>query len=76
MDADEMAVDRWAKYGMKSEPQGNTIGNIAAKTAKNEESPAVVSDCQASSYVSEAAGTRTRDQRIKSPLLYRLSYSP
>ncbi len=25
--------------------------------------------------VSEAAGTRTRDQRIKSPLLYRLSYS-
>lgn len=25
---------------------------------------------------SEAVGTRTRDQRIKSPLLYRLSYSP
>jgi hypothetical protein len=25
---------------------------------------------------SEAAGTRTRDQRIKSPLLYQLSYSP
>ena len=26
--------------------------------------------------VSEAGGTRTRDQRIKSPLLYQLSYSP
>ncbi len=29
-----------------------------------------------STLLSEAGGTRTRDQRIKSPLLYRLSYSP
>ena len=55
--------------------------SIRSKGASSEPLPLVVGAFHAPYFrplvdTSEAAGTRTRDQRIKSPLLYRLSYSP
>ncbi|GEM_PF-6226229 len=54
--------------------------NAMDETQKNEKtrvSPHAVREvCQTGARLSEAVGTRTRDLRIKSPLLYRLSYSP
>jgi integrase len=50
MDADEMAVDLWAKFGTdtgNAPAAGNTLGNSDPKEAGNEASPIVVSDYQA-----------------------------
>ena len=57
----------------KSRSNGPAGCRIACRVSLGRFSGFVVSPC----YIrSEAGGTRTRDQRIKSPLLYQLSYSP
>ncbi len=38
-------------------------------SAENDESPTTVTDCEASTYVSEGDGNRTRNHRIDSPVL-------
>ena len=47
----------------------------AKQEMENARKPLEIRDLRAF-RVSGAVGTRTRDQRIKSPLLYLLSYSP
>ena len=50
LDVDEMADELWANHpatAAVSLPPGNTSGNIRPDSAKNEESPTTVSDCQA-----------------------------
>ena len=67
LDVDEMADELWANHGPavgKNLPLGNTSGNSEAESAKNEESPAVVTDCEASTCKGVSDGTRTRDNQI------------
>jgi integrase len=50
LDVDEMADDLWAKHPAaegQNPPSGNISGNIGPESAKNEESPATVSDYEA-----------------------------
>ncbi len=67
LDVDEMADELWANHGPatgKSPAAGNTFGNNGPVSAKNAESPATVTDCEASTYISEGDGGRTRNHRI------------
>ncbi len=65
LDVDEMADELWANF----KPAGNIPGNIAPESAKNEESPATITDCGAFTYASEDEGDRTLNLRIDSPML-------
>ena len=50
LDVDEMADDLWANHNpaaSNSPAPSNTLGNIDPESAKNEESPATVTDCEA-----------------------------
>ena len=72
LDVDEMADELWASHPATAAvamPASNISGNIGPESAENEESPTIVNDCEASSYVSEGDGTRTRNHRIDSPVL-------
>ena len=60
LDVDEMAEELWANHHpaeVKAGLPGNTSGNNGPESAKNEESPAIVTDCEASSC--EGVGDRT-----------------
>ena len=51
LDVDEMADELWANHRPatgNSPAPGNTFGNNGPESAKNEESPATVTDCEAS----------------------------
>ena len=61
----ELCFMRWEQVASVPPPPSAETGRQTNRR------PAVVPDDEAS----EAAGARTQDQRIKSPMLYRLSYS-
>ncbi len=72
LDVDEMADELWASHpatAAVSLLSGNISGNLCPYSAKNDESPTTVTDCEASSYISEGDGNRTRNHRIDSPVL-------
>ncbi len=72
LDVDEMADELWANHpapAAVSLTSGNISGNICPDLAENNGSPTTINDCQASRYVSEGDGNRTRNHRIDSPVL-------
>ncbi len=67
LDVDEMADELWANHGpatVKNPVPGNSSGNNGPESAKNAGSPAIVTDCEASTCEGVSDGTRTRDTQI------------